>query len=680
MTSKLLWLLGTSSLLGLFMGAEPSYAAGHGTMPPSAARCPHYAAFPDDLCAQAPADGVFQVSGGRSTFFGSSSAGYLLNNEDLWTAAQNYPASIVGNGIARQSGQAAYPVAALPAWDMAGVDFPVGYSQTAFCGSATCGLTTPGKAPSGMQTDPKTPGCTYEPAGNEIGGPQVECGGSGTLDIEGYDFSGQTGPDGCTKLKQDTWAGYTGTTTIKNNKFGTGVGCSTSMLGRNDATGAHPNANSPGGAYVTAYAGDIFQAYVLSGTQTLCVTSTTATGDQGSVEIGSGPKISWYNLLDDPNYNGVFGSGGYYLTGPSSGSCPSGGTPYPLNQVPVNYLGQPVPVGSPASPVTIYEESFNFVVTSIKPGGFIGIGQAVQFDNNDLPPTWYGPAGTSFPKAFRVGYGATGGGDNIVTCPGGCPSSSIGTYTLSWTEVSPPQGYTTGSSVSALVDIPNQNSAIIDFEQNYIDGDYIQYPMTFSSGFALLLGMSYPGTGSITFRNNAIIRIPGRVFSTPALYSYFHSNYWEGFMKNDNGGHAEIGTHGPYQGWGNVIEYVNNTVLGTGDEAAEGTGTFFLTNFHGNSDVFTRTRYNTIIVNRHTATNDLVMGNGVIVIDDNYYPNADFDHNAMDAIGANVCFSNLAMGPFATQAVQDSWLTNNGSTNINLQDNQPIVHWGVPCP
>lgn len=172
----------------------------------------------NDGCLEAPVDGVVKYP----NFFSDSTKGY------------------VRPGVARQSGQAAY--AKTPPYNVAGVDFPVGYSAAAFAG----------KDPT--VTPPK--GCEYYATGSALGGPLVECNHARGLDIEGYDF----GLHNCVPL--DIKNGNTGPIVIKNNRFVNGSNCTRTE------------------AVATGYTGDAFPGYIRGAT--LCAGVPT----QGSVEPG----------------------------------------------------------------------------------------------------------------------------------------------------------------------------------------------------------------------------------------------------------------------------------------------------------------------------------------------------------------------------------------------------------
>ena len=67
------------------------------------------------------------------------------------------------------------PYTALPAWNLAGVDYPVGYDKTLTLKDPT--------------TSALPPGCSYN---GSIAAPQVNCSGTTGLDLEGYDFGNTT--------------------------------------------------------------------------------------------------------------------------------------------------------------------------------------------------------------------------------------------------------------------------------------------------------------------------------------------------------------------------------------------------------------------------------------------------------------------------------------------------------
>lgn len=139
-----------------------------------------------DGCAGAPVDGAVQFP----NFFSDSTSGY------------------VRDGVARQSNQT---YTTRPPWNVAGVEYPVGYSVSAMY-----------KDPANIQTDPKTNGgCEYYATGAN-GGPIVECNHVFSVDIEGYDFS----LHGCTILEiKNNMNG--GPIVIRNNNFKNAANCVT---------------------------------------------------------------------------------------------------------------------------------------------------------------------------------------------------------------------------------------------------------------------------------------------------------------------------------------------------------------------------------------------------------------------------------------------------------------------
>ena len=114
---------------------------------------------------------------------------------------------------AKQSGQKQYYNAAgqasahPPPWNVAGVDYPVGYSTA-----------MPLKDPAAGRLPT---GCSYNPMGSKTGGPIVTCAGVKNLTLDGWDFSLHN----CMPL--DIKGSNTGTVTISNSKFVNGPNCST---------------------------------------------------------------------------------------------------------------------------------------------------------------------------------------------------------------------------------------------------------------------------------------------------------------------------------------------------------------------------------------------------------------------------------------------------------------------
>jgi len=113
---------------------------------------------------------------------------------------------------AKQSGQGDYysapsiPSTHPPPWNVAGVDYPVGYRTS--------------KELLDPATGPLPTGCNYSATGSPAGGAIVICSGASDLKLNGWDFSLHN----CTVL--DIKSNVTGTITIKNSKFVNGSNCS----------------------------------------------------------------------------------------------------------------------------------------------------------------------------------------------------------------------------------------------------------------------------------------------------------------------------------------------------------------------------------------------------------------------------------------------------------------------
>jgi hypothetical protein len=115
---------------------------------------------------------------------------------------------------AKQSGQGSYysapgtPASHPPPWNVAGVDYPVGYRTLVE-------LLDPA-------TGPLPSGCSYSATGSANGGAIVTCSGANDLTFNGWDFSLHN----CTVL--DIKSNVTGTVRISNSKFVNGSNCSVS--------------------------------------------------------------------------------------------------------------------------------------------------------------------------------------------------------------------------------------------------------------------------------------------------------------------------------------------------------------------------------------------------------------------------------------------------------------------
>jgi hypothetical protein len=100
------------------------------------------------------------------------------------------------------------PYTALPTWNLAGVDYPVGYDKTLTLKDPT--------------TSALPPGCSYN---GSITKPEVNCSGTTGLDLEGYDFGNttwgdQTTGNGCVELV--VHGNVSGAIVIKNNRWSNG--------------------------------------------------------------------------------------------------------------------------------------------------------------------------------------------------------------------------------------------------------------------------------------------------------------------------------------------------------------------------------------------------------------------------------------------------------------------------
>lgn len=167
------WFIALAALIAC-AGCLPAHAgmAGHGT----AGACPQGGNLGDG-CPGAPLNGSFQ----EPDFFNT----------------------------ARQSGQT---YVTRPPWNVAGVDYAVGYN------TATT-LADPSTATHGTGPGQLPVGCTYAATGGTGGGPRVLCKSNVSPSIRDFDFS----LHGCIQL---TFANtVTGEMTVANNYFKNGPGC-----------------------------------------------------------------------------------------------------------------------------------------------------------------------------------------------------------------------------------------------------------------------------------------------------------------------------------------------------------------------------------------------------------------------------------------------------------------------
>jgi hypothetical protein len=159
----------------VFGSAQPSMA-GHRTPP----TCPYGKSY-DDGCAKSRADGSYI----NANFF----------------------------SFAKQSGQGEYysapstPSNHPPPWNVAGVDYPVGYPTSRKL-----------KDPA---AEPLPAGCTYSATGSDSGGAIVVCNHVANVSFDGWDFS----LHGCTPLDIKNYT--SGVVRILNSKFVNGPNCST---------------------------------------------------------------------------------------------------------------------------------------------------------------------------------------------------------------------------------------------------------------------------------------------------------------------------------------------------------------------------------------------------------------------------------------------------------------------
>ena len=120
---------------------------------------------------------------------------------------------------ARQNGQrwtAPHP----QPWNVAGVDYPVGYDSAAI--AAQGGWKDPAKNTAALAAL----GCSYSATGNSdathypnLSSGKIQCSRAGSLDFEGWDLKDASG--GCIQLQINNTVGGAGATvTIKNNLFG----------------------------------------------------------------------------------------------------------------------------------------------------------------------------------------------------------------------------------------------------------------------------------------------------------------------------------------------------------------------------------------------------------------------------------------------------------------------------
>jgi len=127
------------------------------------------------------------------------------------------------SGYANQSGQT-YTVRPT-AWNVAGVDYPVGIP-----GGTSFKDPTAGGLPSG---------CTYNATGSSTSGPVVNCTGATNPSFIGYDFTGtKIGSHGCIVLQNQ--ANGTGTFTVKNSYFCADTVNNAGMIGQVNGAGDIP--------------------------------------------------------------------------------------------------------------------------------------------------------------------------------------------------------------------------------------------------------------------------------------------------------------------------------------------------------------------------------------------------------------------------------------------------------
>ena len=189
--------LALSSIVALFIAAQPTMASMHGSN--SRSSCAYSGSGWSDGCAGANMGSTYQVS----NFFTSYARG----------SGQTYAS---GGGNLSSS----HP----PPWNVAGVDYPVGYYT-----------------PKSSLKDPavtQPANCTYYSTGSPFNSayPYLQCGiASGQVDIEGYDF-GPIGGHDCTPVTLSSANLTSGTTvTIKDNLFENGADCSNNAT--NNITG-----------------------------------------------------------------------------------------------------------------------------------------------------------------------------------------------------------------------------------------------------------------------------------------------------------------------------------------------------------------------------------------------------------------------------------------------------------
>lgn len=565
--------------------------------------CPEGATYAaDDNCGNNPSDGVVQYP----NFFSATSNGYTP-------------------GVARQSGQSPTGYAKRPDFNVAGVDYPVGYSQSKYLGTDSQQL-------NGVN------GCEFEPTTSIFGGPMVECFNSASLDVEGYDFS-KTVYNGvtydCVPIRVHP---ATGTTTFKNNKFVNGSNCTRIY------------------AHATGYMGDQFYAYAAQGSTTLCVGTVT----QGIVEIdpGSGKLTTEFTLSPA---SGTL-SGGTFITAAvgGQGTCAANFTAYTMNQS-VPYAD----IGSSTNPV-LFTENSTTVVATVTDGSIANV----------IGGTGGSGGSTNHALTFQgdVAYLNGDGGADVVSCTPACGGAGSYTITGDTAGFAPTSSALTfGLSQYMLqIDRDSNNSNSV-FTQNYVDGN--AWDNTAMVASAIILNNS----GTVTVQYDAFFRIQARPVSTETVAGLdVEDNYWEAFVLNRAAGHAEILIDAapvdyvtmPY------MIYKNNTINVTANSAQiSGASPIFTTTGQTHNTITNLTvTFNTFVVNKNAGIH--TMSGVTAELDYGYFTSVTIDHDFIDGVpdagNQPWCFKSSlgGVGPLT------SWIGTNWNMNTGNVEQKT---WNTPC-
>lgn len=603
--------------------------------------CPQGMADPADGCQQAPPDGVFIVP----NFFTGSTGGSASGG-------------VYQQGIARENGQI---YAARPPFNVAAVDYGDAYSpsQIAAALAANPSLANAAgtfKDPNKIHSDIST--CTVNATGGLAGGPSITCQGpgSGTLDLEDYDF-------GMYNCVQVTTGGYS-TVIIKNNRFVGGPNCQ-----------SYPTTVGIGNI------GDEFPGYVLDSTVYI-ETNDAGPPNSGVICVDTNPAHQIHGTDAWNAANGLWNIGintatGYTLTAGNlydANTCAGGYTMYTTGN---SFIGDMphggIPEGGPGAGNTIIltqkSTTFNLTLTS----GTL--------------------AGNSSFQNMR------GDAGSVSSCGGTCGGPGNYTITTTGAIYSPRTAYIFGpnSGLGFLLNVGGVGgtASSVTLTQNLIDRGQVG-PLNWQDGANNEFAIATSSTATISY--NAILRCNCRPinvsfvgsgpFSAHNLY-----NYVEEYGFNQADAHLEVGqeaaTSNP-NAVATILQYTGNVYLTTVDaEANNGDSDVWLNLEDGTAQVtqVAQVDHNTFVSNTpniYMSSNPGTQGSqragisGPVYVIDGEVDSLTFDYNWVDPTGTNgvTCLGFTHGGTTSGNGATNPTI---GTHNYNLLTGNPQAtnKWGL---